>query len=143
MNKIERITAKVSQDKEIQKRLKNHPHSDTSDFIRNAERYIKAIKEGRVICSIPSVSRSGMSRQIKFLECSKGKTQYNYYNFWLLFKLLGFTEARGNRDAFTISGCGMDMVFHTNYTIIHKLQRLGFISRKQCDHLAQQTPTVI
>jgi hypothetical protein len=43
----------------------------SDDFIRDSKRYINAIKEGRVICNIESVSRSGMSRKMKFLECSQ------------------------------------------------------------------------
>jgi hypothetical protein len=59
-------------------------------------------------------------------------------NFYAFFGALGFTES-GN--GFRISGCGMDMVFHTNYSIIHKLQKLGFIDMKKRDVLAQKTPT--
>jgi hypothetical protein len=61
----------------------------------------------------------------------------------MLFTILGFTKSRSNDFYFSIGGCGMDMIFHTNYTIIHRLHRLGFINKKQCDFLAQQTPTTI
>jgi hypothetical protein len=117
--------------------------SEVSIFIESSKGYIKAIKQGRVICNIESVSSSGMSRNIKFLECEGSiKSGFNYRNFFKLFKDLGFKTAK-NSNAFRISGCGMDMVFHTNYTIIHKLHALGFISKKECDVLAQKTPTVI
>ena len=116
------------------------------DFIRDAKRYIQAIKENRVICNIESVSASGMSRNIKFLECKKNtyhKNYYNWLNFFAFFKVLGYTESRKKDNCFSISGCGMDMIFHTNYSIIHRLHRLGFINKKQCDKLAQNTPTII
>lgn len=62
--------------------------------------------------------------------------------FFTLFMSLGFSEV--NRSGyFRISGCGVDMIFHTNYTIIHNLRSLGFISKKECSHLAQQTPNII
>jgi hypothetical protein len=77
------------------------------------------------------------------MECSGSlKNGFNYYNFYTLFKDLGFTNAK-NSNAFRVSGCGMDMVFHTNYTIMHQLKNLGFITKKECSILAQKTPTVI
>ena len=143
--KKQRILENIENDKEIQKNLKKHDLRlmDNEGFYDNAIRYIKAIKEKRMICNIESVSRSGMSRNIKFLECSGNKKNgFNYYNFYAFFLCLGFTPVRDN-STFRISGCGMDMIFHTNYTIIHRLQRLGFISENKCRVLAQKTPNVI
>ena len=54
------------------------------------DRYIKASKEHRIICNIESVSSSGMSRVIKFLEISHGSPrdergkQYGLLTFWAL-----------------------------------------------------------
>ena len=142
MKKIDKILINITKDKELNKRIINDQYASGIDFINNAQRYIKAIKEGRMICNIDKVSQSGMSRNIKFLECSKGKTKYNYLNFYSLFVLLGFQKVN-NTNTFRINGCGMDMIFHTNYTIIHKLYRLGFMSKAQCEDLAQRTPTII
>lgn len=118
---------------------------DDSVFIDHAKRYIKAIKEGRILCSIESVAPSGMSRVIKFVEVSKysDRKQYAVLNFYQFFVMLGFSPAGKYKNGFRVNGCGMDMVFHTNYSIIHKLHRLGFITKKQCDELAQKTPHVI
>ena len=58
-------------------------------------------------------------------------------------KTLGFSPANKNSNYFRIYGCGMDMIFHTNYTIIHKLARLGFLNKKECESLAQNTPQTI
>ena len=143
--KHQKITVNINNDKQLLKLINSNSYTSIDSFIENGERYIKAIKERRVICNIASVSTFGMSRSIKFLECAKNtkyKT-YSYLNFYTLFKHLGFTESRGKNGCFTISGCGMNMIFHTNYTIIHKLHRLGFITKKECANLAQQTPTVI
>ena len=116
--------------------------SEVGLFVDAAKRYIKAIKEGRIICNIDTVSSSGMSRTIKFLECSKGRNGYNYLNFYKFMIDLGFTPVK-QKNTFRISGCGMDMIFHTNCTIINNLHRLGFINKKQCTELEQKTPSVI
>jgi len=119
---------------------------DTQSFIDHAERYIKASREHGIFCSIGSVSASGMSRTMKFFHVEKGKyngkPRYCMLNFWILFKVLGFRSAK-DIDYFVIGGCGMDMVFATNYAIIHRLCRLGFIGSKECDVLAQRTPQVL
>ena len=95
---------------------KNEYKIDIETFINNAKRYIKAIKENRMICAIGSVSKSGMSRNIKFVELSKSDTsdKHQLYNFYQFFDVLGYTKVK-NSDYFRIGGCGMDMIFH-----IHK-----------------------
>lgn len=142
MKKSEKIRKNIESDKELSKIFKNSEFYDTENFIQNAERYIKAIKQRRIICNIDSVTKSGMSRTIKFMECQKvtGRNEYRYLNFYSLFDMLGYSP---DRQGFSrITGCGMDMIFHTNYTIIHRLHRLGFINRNQCDILAQNTPQI-
>ena len=146
MTKLQRITAKIEADKELQKGIAKLSWYDTERFIKDALKYISAIKNGRMINCIGNVSSSGMSRTIKFVSCEKYKypgARFYYQNYFQLFKAFGYTEARSKDHYFSIGGCGMDMIFHTNYTNIHVLHRLGFISRKQCDHLAQQTPDTI
>ena len=143
--KVEKITSAVRENKEISKYISSNNYYSVDNFISDAKRYIKAIKDKRMLCNIASVSSSGMSRNIKFLSCehnAKYKT-YNYQNYWSFFKAMGYSEARNNRDCFSIGECGMDMIFHTNYTIIHRLFRLGFITKKECERLCQQTPTII
>tara|TARA_R110000822_G_scaffold302960_1_gene427480 strand:+ start:182 stop:610 length:429 start_codon:yes stop_codon:yes gene_type:complete len=123
--------------------VQKYGSSEVDQFVQSAKRYIKAIKQGRVICNIESVSASGMSRVLKFNECNGSiKSGFRFLNFWKLFKDLGFAENK-NSQGFRVSGCGMDMVFHTNYTIMHQLHRLGFINKKECDELAQKTPKTI
>jgi hypothetical protein len=141
MKKQEKIETAIKANKELYSLIIKQYSIET--FINDAKRYIKAIKQGRIICNIDSVSRSGMSRNIKFLECSNNSFGYRYYNFYSLFKALGFRDIPGHQGLFRIGGCGMDMIFYTNYTIIHKLHRLGFMSQKECDILAQKTPQVI
>ncbi len=146
MKKIDQISANVQADKEIMKRVNANTYTSIDSFIEQAKRYISATKEGRMLCIIESVSSSGMSRKLRFLSVEQNKTgkkRYNYCNFWSLFKHLGYSEARNDRQNFTIHGCGMDMVFNTHYNIIHKLHRLGFINRKECDKLAQDKPNTL
>ena len=123
---------------------KNEYKIDIETFINNAKRYIKAIKENRMICAIGSVSKSGMSRNIKFVELSKSDTsdKHQLYNFYQFFDVLGYTKVK-NSDYFRIGGCGMDMIFHTNYTIIHNLKYIGLVSVDECKTLSQNTPYVI
>lgn len=110
------------------------------DFVMNAKRYLKATKEQRVICSIDKVSASGMSRTMKFLEMPKnGGYLLSFYN---LFDILGH-EKVSNSDYFRIHGCGMDMVFNTNYNIMQELNYLGLITFKTCRKLQQQTPQLV
>lgn len=137
------LEQRVSEDKEIVKKLDKIGHYTVADFVRDAKTYLKAIKERRMLCVIHRVSSSGMSRVISFHSCENYKGNYGYRQYWSLFKVLGYSEARGEDYAFTISGCGMDMIFHTNYTNIHILRRLGFINKKQCATLAQMTPTIL
>jgi hypothetical protein len=111
------------------------------DFIENAKRYILAVKEERVMCVIDAVSRSGMSRTMKFVEMTSSnyRGRHIILNFFRLFEVLGHEKVKDS-DFFRIHGCGMDMVFNTNYNIIHELRSLGFINKKTCAALAQKTP---
>jgi len=141
---LSKIITNIELNKDIQKAIKQLSHYSTEQFINDANRYLLAIEQGRMINSIGSVSASGMSRNIKFLSCEKhsNEDRYQYYNFYCLFVALGFRKAKKDHY-FNINGCGMDMIFHTNYTIVHDLFRLGFIDKAKCEVLAQMTPTTI
>lgn len=128
--------------KEIEKAINAQRYYSVEDFEKDCLTYINAIESGRMMCSIHSVAKSGMSRVLSFHSC---ESQHNsdkcyYRQYSSLFCALGYKES-GN--GFRINGCGMDMVFHTNYSIIHDFKQLELITKEQCDHLAQQTPTVL
>jgi len=129
-------------EKEIEKMVKKANYFHVDDFLRDCKDYINAIREKRMIVNICSVSRSGMSRKMKFLSCEQGNANYHYRNYYAFFTALGYSF-RSNSDCFIVSGGGMDMVFSVNYNTMHTLHRLGIIDKKECDYLAQQTPTVI
>jgi len=144
MKKEEKIKKAILSNKNLLKNIVASVYADTQEeainyFIDNAQRYIKAIKEERVICNIISVSKSGMSRRLEFKEFSYDTKQKRgfLYQFHVFFKCLGY---KNNGNGFLINGCGMDMVFHTNYTIINQLYHLGFIDKDTCNILAQKKP---
>lgn len=144
MTKLEKIKQNLEKDKEFLKNIDKVTYYGIDQFIKDAYQYIKAIQEGRMICAIKRVSSSGMSRNIYFMSCQKSKepARYWYSNYYAFFKALGYTVAN-DKDSFRIGGCGMDMIFHTNYTNMHRLARWGFITKKICSKLAQMTPTLI
>ena len=146
MKKQEKIQEKILKNKELIKNINSLNYYSISQFIGDCERYIKAIKEGRIIVDIVSVSNSGMSRRLKFLSCERAQRikeiKYNYCNYNCFLNSLGY-KTRNTDFSFNVSGCGMDMIFATNYDIIHSLYNLGFINKKQCDRLAQMTPSCI
>ena len=146
MKKQEKIQENILKNKELIKNIKSLNYYSISHFIVDCERYIKAIKEGRMIVTIISVSSSGMSRRLKFLSCERvkriKKIKYIYYNYNCFLNSLGY-KTRNSDFSFNVNGCGMDMIFATNYDIIHSLYNLGFINKKQCDILAQMKPSCI
>lgn len=138
------VITKVEADKELQKNLKKLNHYSNQQFIDDAKKYISAIKQRRMLCIIKSVSSTGMSRVIKFNSCEAGrdKNSFWYRQYICLFIMLGYGKETDN-GGFRINGCGMDMIFHTNYSIIHQLTNLGFLTKSECATLCQMTPTVL
>ena len=128
--------------KDVLKRIENNEYYTLDQFKDDVKRYIKACEQERMICNIESVSASGMSRVMRFCEFSFDTTHKlgHILNFYDLFEALGYSSAGKYSDDFRISGCGMDMVFATNYNIIHNFKSMGFIHKKRCDSMAQKTP---
>jgi len=143
MKNLNTITRNIENNKEIIKYINSNEYYNIDRFIADAKRYIKATKEGRMINSIGSVSASGMSRNIKFLSCEKYKHGFNYENYFSFFYSMGYKPTDKRSHYFKIHGCGMDMIFHTNYSIIRTLFYLGFISKTECATLEQKTPNTI
>lgn len=141
---VEALTQAITSNKELSKRIASNKYYSVETFINDANAYISSITEGRMINVIGSVAKSGMSRTLKFTSCEVGNNgKYHQRNYTQFFLALGYRESRNGYGYFTVGGCGMDMIFHTNYTIIHRLFNLGFIDKPTCEHLAQQTPTTI
>lgn len=112
---------------------------ESEDGKRNAERFIRALKERRFVCSIKHVSSSGMSRAISFCEmtsCAEGrKRRYSLLQFnWFLGRI-GYKYDDDYR-AIRVGGCGMDMIFHTLYSVASTLEYYGFKVPKDWPRLA-------
>ena len=121
---------------EVQKNISKESYYNETDFVNNAKAYIAAVKSGRILYTVTSVSKSGMSRNIS-IKSFEGKMTEGYYrNYIGLLRALGYKI-----DGFgsvKISGCGMNMLFATNHSIIHTLHRMGFMTKKACAVLAQK-----
>lgn len=113
-------------------------------FEREAKQYIRAIEQNRVICFIHSVSHSGMTRRMTFMECklNTGYAKYSYTKLNQFISVAAGYPLSWNHELI-IGGCGMDMVYNTNYTTISVLQRIGYLSKKRAEKLAQLTPTSV
>lgn len=144
MNRKDRILKNVSENKALMRQIEKVGHYSTDQFIYDAEAYIKAIRQHRMLCLIKSVSKSGMSRVLEFHSCEKSdlNEQYRYRQFICLFLALGYSQVKDS-GGFRVNGCGMDMVFHTNYSIIRNLWRLGFLTKEECVILEQETPVIL
>lgn len=133
----------TSAGKSLIKRIAQNEHYSIERFEKDAKQYVKAIKEGRIIASIENVSRSGMSRDIKYTEFDKKNNKGSLNTFYSFFLALGYTENKSNRGYFKIGGCGMDMNFNTNYNNINDLEFFGLIKKDTAKVLCQKTPTLL
>jgi hypothetical protein len=144
--KIARIATEIRKDKEIMRHINKDNYTTPEDIAEHCLRYVSAVREGRALVNIESVSKSGMSRVMSFYEVAKWDQpmrdgrKFGLLNFNLLFRVTGHTPSG---DGFRISGCGMDMVFATNYNLMHHLARLKVITPDQCKKLAQMTPPYV
>lgn len=140
MKKVERITKNIENDKELLKNLKK-VDMPVERFISDAQTYLRAVKERRISYTVDTVSKSGLSRTLVITSCERsrweGKISYHYRQYNTMLQAMGYSVKRGYRDSIRVFGCGMNMLFATNYDIVWSLHRLGFISRKQCDVLCQ------
>ena len=129
---------KIQLTKEMIKRLENETYYTQEYFIQDCKEYIKAIKEGRMLYLVDTVSNSGMSRTLIIKSCEKNKRTKDFYyrNYTFLFKILGYSLSKDYN--IKVSGCGMNMLFATNYNIIHTFKNIGLINSKVCDVLAQK-----
>ena len=125
--------------KEITKAIEKEEYYSEESFINDCKTYIKAVESGRILYTVTHVSNSGMSRNIN-IKSFEGKMSKGYYrNYFMLLQVLGYKLAdKWNSSDIKVIGCGMNMLFATNYDIIHALNRLGFINKKECDVLAQR-----
>jgi hypothetical protein len=128
MKRIDCIKQAIKADEQLVKAIDKVRFYDVDMFISDADEYINAIRH------------KGMTRNISFHSVSKYQSDYHFRQYYALFLSLGYTLSSKSRNSFKIYGCGMDMIFDTNYSIIRNLHALGFISDSDCNVLCQMTP---
>lgn len=128
----------ITLSKEIEKRLSKEEYYTKDILLDDIQDYIKALKEGRLQYMVISVSANGMNRNILVQSCEQNKTSNNFYfrQFSRMFEMLGY---KLNKDYnIKVSGCGMNMLFATNYNLIHTFKNMNIISDLECEILAQK-----
>lgn len=129
----------INLNKEVIKAISKEEYYSEEDFISDCKVYIKALKAGRLLFKVEYVSNSGMSRKIS-ITSFEGKYSKGYYRqYGKMLEVLGYkVNYDYNNTNVSVSGCGMDMVWNLNYTIVKSLHRIGFIQKKTCDILSQK-----
>lgn len=128
---------KTTLTKEILNNLKKESYYSEADFIKDVKCYIAAVKSGRILYTVTHVSASGMSRKIN-IKSFEGKISKGFYrNYYGMLKAMGYKFSANDYDI-TVGGCGMNMLFQTNYNIMRGFYHMGFITKKTCDILAQK-----
>ncbi len=124
---------------EISKRLSKEEYYNEADFIADCKVYIKALKAGRLLFKVEHVSNSGMSRKIS-ITSFEGKCSKGYYRqYGKMLEALGYkVNYDYSNTNVTQIGCGMDMVWNLNYSIVKSIFRIGIINKKTCDVLSQK-----
>lgn len=129
---------KVTLSKEMLKNISKNEYYSEEGFIKDCKCYIKALKSGRLQYTVTNVSKSGMSRDI-FIQSYEGTMTKGYFRTYFgMLKILGYKEASRYSSYIRVGGCGMNMLFATNYNICHDLKRIGLITKKECELLCQK-----
>ena len=124
--------------KETEKRLSKEEYYTKEMLLNDIQDYIKALKEGRLQYLVMNVSASGMSRSILIQSCEQNKTNNNFYfrQYSRMFEMLGY---KLNKDYYIrVLGCGMNMLFATNYNLIHIFKNMNIISATEAETLEQK-----
>ena len=120
--------------KEVLKNLTKNEYYTKDNFCKDAEAFITAIEDGRLITEVIAVSRSGMSRDI-MIKAFEGDYKNGYYrNFIGMFRTLG--EKVTKEGYIKVSGCGMDMIFHLKYQTLLSFENMGFLQKGEALKLA-------
>ena len=113
--------------KEVLKNLAKNEYYTKDNFCEDIESFIAAIRDGRLITEVISVSRSGMSRNI-MVKAFEGDYKNGYYrNFIGMFRTLG--EKVTDKGYIKVSGCGMNMVFSLKNQTLLSFENMGFLQK--------------
>lgn len=106
----------TSYDKESTPEAKDQYLKDSSKYYgAELTRIKKALLNGRFYAGVKSVSKSGMSRTITLA--------YVYKNKLHTIRDKNILALAGVSENGRIGGCGMDMLFHAQYTLFNNLHR--------------------
>lgn len=124
--------------KEMFKNISIVEYYTEEDFIKDCKCYIKALKSGRLQYTVTHVSNSGMSRNI-FIQSYEGTmTKGHFRTYFSMLQVLGYKFASKYSSDIKIGGCGMNMLFATNYNICHDFNLMGLINDAECKILSQK-----
>lgn len=128
----------ITLSKETEKRLLKEEYYNKEMLLNDIQDYIKALKEGRLQYLVMNVSSNGMSRSIYVQSCEQSKSNNNFYfrQYSRMFEMLGYKLDKDYNVR--VAGCGMNMLFATNYNLIHTLKNMNIISENEAEILAQK-----
>lgn len=134
MNTTKEIVNTLNGNEYLQRNIKKSLHYTTEDFIKDAQRYVKAIQEGRMFCVVHSVSKKGMYTDLSFYahELNSNNT-YTLLNYIRFFKALGYMEGK---EGFRISECDKNTTSLVNISICQTLRNLGLLSSDEFNLLS-------
>ena len=121
--------------KTVIKRIEANKYYNQEDFVKDCKTYIKAVQANRALFRVTHVSTSGMSRNIS-ITSFEGKMSKGYFRQYAsMLEVMGFNLT--NRFEVKASGCGMDMVWNTNYNIVNMIKSYGIITKKTSEKVSQ------
>ena len=128
----------ITLSKETEKRLSKEEYYTKEMLLDDIQDYIKALKEGRLQYIVMNVSSNGMNRTIFIQSCEQSKTNNSFYfrQYSRMFEMLNYKLDKDYN--IRVSGCGMNMLFATNYYLIQTFKSMNIISAAEADILAQK-----
>ena len=120
---------------EMIKEVEKNKYYNIEILEKDCKAYIEAVKSGRILYTVESVSASGMSRKIN-IKSFEGTMEKGFYrNYFAMLEIFGY---KINKDyTITVKGCGMNMLFATNYDLINQMHKIELLDKETCDVLAQ------
>lgn len=90
---------------------------------------LESMKDKQIVCSIQSVSKSGMTRKMDFYFITDN--QLIYCNK-LIAEIAGYN--RDKKGSLIVKGCGMDMIFSVLYNFNMSVLKLKGFTHKDHTH---------
>ena len=128
----------ITLSKETEKRLSKEEYYTKEMLLNDIQDYINALKEGRLQYIVIKVSPNGMNRNLLIQSCEQNKTNNNFYfrQYSRMFEMLNYKLDKDYNVR--VSGSGMNMLFETNYNLIHTFKNMNIITEAEAEILAQK-----